>query len=449
MNYYMWQGGTTWGRFTGGPLLVTSYDYDVALDEYGLPHNPKYSHSTALHLTLQAYARAIVENPVDPGKQLSTNTFVNVYGTPGRGGPLDCVAFLSNIDSSHDYTVTWNGHSYNLPAWSVSIVGGCGAKVTFNTAQLTSETTKPVWNSITDGSAKRATTQAAWSWSWWQDTVGIWDPSTAIKSPTPLEQVKTTNDTTDYFWYSASLTSSSSGTQQFSAPIHDFGLVFVNGEFQGSATNAGEAHVNVRVPSGRFTLNVLTQSVGLMNYGAHYEANIVDGIVGGSIHLGGVEITRPSGGWTHQIGLKGESLQVWTSAGGNKVTWNSNTGAGLGKQLTWWRTSFSTPSGSSPLALDMTGVGKGFAYINGHGLGRYWNIIASGNCPLCSDIDKHCDYRGAYGPGQCQCDCGIPSQRYYHVPRDWLAPGTGTNNLVILDELGASDLSKVKLVTRS
>jgi hypothetical protein len=44
MNYYMWHGGTNFGRWVGGPFIITSYDYDVMLDEYGLPNQPKYSH---------------------------------------------------------------------------------------------------------------------------------------------------------------------------------------------------------------------------------------------------------------------------------------------------------------------------------------------------------------------------------------------------------------------
>lgn len=31
-NYYMWHGGTTFGRWVGGPWIITSYDYNVALD---------------------------------------------------------------------------------------------------------------------------------------------------------------------------------------------------------------------------------------------------------------------------------------------------------------------------------------------------------------------------------------------------------------------------------
>jgi len=128
------------------------------------------------------------------------------------------------------------------------------------------------------------------------------------------------------------------------------------------------------------------------------------------------------------------------------VNWNSKSEEGLNKPLTWWRAQFPTPAGSDPLALDMTGLGKGYAYVNGHGLGRYWNITAGGNCPSCANIDSNCDYRGNYSAGKCSCDCGVPSQRYYHVPRDWLV--TGSNELILIEEVGAFDLGSVNLVTR-
>lgn len=41
----MWHGGSNFGRWSGGPYIVTSYDYDVALDEYGtylFIYSPKY-----------------------------------------------------------------------------------------------------------------------------------------------------------------------------------------------------------------------------------------------------------------------------------------------------------------------------------------------------------------------------------------------------------------------
>ncbi|KAF5814048.1 putative beta-galactosidase [Helianthus annuus] len=35
INYYMYYGGTNFGRTAGGPFIATSYDYDAPLDEYG------------------------------------------------------------------------------------------------------------------------------------------------------------------------------------------------------------------------------------------------------------------------------------------------------------------------------------------------------------------------------------------------------------------------------
>jgi len=348
-----------------------------------------------------------------------------------------------------------------LPAWSVSIVGGCGKQVTFNTAKIGSMqpvisddessvaeiSSKLVWKTV--GSKELDSQEGkteAWTWTWWQDTAGTWNKSSSINAPAPLEQIRTTNDVTDYLWYSVSLSVANAQKQNFKANMHDFALIFVNNELQATSHAGNPNTVSLSLPAGKFTLNVLTQSVGLANYGAHYERGVADGLEG-QVSLGNSDITRPAGGWTHQVGLLGESLKVFTPAGMSKVTWNSDA-AGIGRPITWWRTSFPTPAGSNTLALDLSGLTKGFAYVNGNGIGRYWNIIAGGNCPLCSEIDAHCNYRGNYGPDNCKCDCGIPSQRYYHVPRDWLAPNGGSNSLVLIEELGAQDLSKVQLVTQ-
>ena len=40
-NYYMYHGGTNFGRTSGGPFISTSYDYNAPLDEYGNLNQPK------------------------------------------------------------------------------------------------------------------------------------------------------------------------------------------------------------------------------------------------------------------------------------------------------------------------------------------------------------------------------------------------------------------------
>lgn len=260
-----------------------------------------------------------------------------------------------------------------------------------------------------------------------------------------MEQVKTTHDTTDYLWYHATLSESSAVTRTLKTQANDIGYFFVNGELQGSVESGNPAQVRLNLPSGSYSLDILTQTVGLANYGAHYE-DITRGIAGGKVYLDNIDITSPSGGWIHQVGLKGESLQVWNNP--NVVNWNTNAQQGLNRPLTWWFAQFPTPSGTGGLALDITGLGKGFVYVNGHGVGRYWNITASGSCPSCATIDANCNYKGTYSPGRCVCDCGVPSQQYYHIPRDWLAAVGSQNNLILIEEVGAHDLGTVNIVSR-
>jgi hypothetical protein len=67
---------------------------------------------------------------------------------------------------------------------------------------------------------------------------------------------------------------------------------------------------------------------------------------------------------------------------------------------TWWRTRFARPAAHGPWFLRTEGLSKGHAYLNGHALGRYWEI----------------------GP-----------QHELYVPEAWMAE---TNQLCLLDEGG-------------
>lgn len=46
-----------------------------------------------------------------------------------------CAAFLANVGTQSDATVNFNGNSYSLPAWSVSILPDCKT-VVLNTAKV-------------------------------------------------------------------------------------------------------------------------------------------------------------------------------------------------------------------------------------------------------------------------------------------------------------------------
>ncbi|KAE8671195.1 hypothetical protein F3Y22_tig00111989pilonHSYRG00140 [Hibiscus syriacus] len=53
-----------------------------------------------------------------------------------------CSAFLANVDTKSDATVKFNGNSYLLPTWSVSILSDC-KNVVLNTAKINSQTVIP------------------------------------------------------------------------------------------------------------------------------------------------------------------------------------------------------------------------------------------------------------------------------------------------------------------
>lgn len=84
------------------------------------------------------------------------------------------------------------------------------------------------------------------------------------------------------------------------------------------------------------------------------------------------------------------------------------------------------------MVLDTQGLSKGYAWINGNNIGRYWpSSIADEGCSL-----EACDYRGTYGPDKCAKNCGSSTQRYYHVPREFMKDDD--NVLVLFEEFGGN-----------
>lgn len=60
------------------------------------------------------------------------------------------------------------------------------------------------------------------------------------------------------------------------------------------------------------------------------------------------------------------------------------------------------------MVVNLLGLGKGEAWVNGHSIGRYWPKSTSSvtGCP------EPCDYKGKYSPKKCSTGCGQSSQRW-------------------------------------
>jgi hypothetical protein len=135
-----------------------------------------------------------------------------------------------------------------------------------------------------------------------------------------------------------------------------------------------------------------------------------------------------------QSGLAGEHRQIHLDK--PEYWWQSHNGSiPVNRPFTWYKATFDAPAGEEPVVVDLLGLGKGAAWVNGHSLGRYWPSYTAPEMDGC----HVCDYRGKFkaeGDGiRCLTGCGEPSQRYYHVPRGFLRPGE-PNTLVLFEEAG-------------
>ncbi|CAL9027168.1 unnamed protein product [Prunus brigantina] len=439
VNYYMYHGGTNFGRTAGGPFITTSYDYDAPLDEYGLIRQPKYGHLKELHRAIKMCERALVS--ADP-IITSLGNFQQAYVYTSESG--DCSAFLSNHDSKSAARVMFNNMHYNLPPWSISILPDC-RNVVFNTAKVGVQTSQM---------EMLPTNIQMLSWESYDEDITSLDDSSTITAPGLLEQINVTRDSTDYLWYITSVDIGSSESflrggelptlivQSTGHAVH----IFINGQLSGSSFGTRESRrftytgkVNLHAGTNRIAL--LSVAVGLPNVGGHFEAwntGILGPVALHGLDQGKWDLSWQK--WTYQVGLKGEAMNLVSPNSISSVDWMRGSLAAQKQQpLTWHKTLFNAPEGDEPLALDMEGMGKGQIWINGQSIGRYWTAFANGNCNGCS-------YAGGFRPPKCQVGCGQPTQRVYHVPRSWLKPMQ--NLLVIFEELGG-DPSRISLVKRS
>ncbi|KAH7279619.1 hypothetical protein KP509_37G026600 [Ceratopteris richardii] len=445
-NYYMYHGGTNFGRTAGGPYITTSYDYDAPLNEYGNVNQPKWGHLKDLHYAIQLCEPALILQ-APASLKLGPMQEGHVYTDESD----TCAAFLANIDSESDATVTFRGKSYHLPAWSVSILPDC-KEVVFNTAQVNVQSLR--WTTDTGSGDEEVDTQKSFMtlsetpWEIYKEPISDRRGNSFMFGGL-LEQINTTKDMSDYLWYSSilvmeNLNSSQIGTSEFTLSIHDMGYathVFVNGNYIGSGSHSGQLAFPINLNSGGNKLDLLSMTVGLQNYGAFFDtwgAGINDVVVDSNNH-GTYNLSLEP--WEYQVGLQGEAFQLFAEQG-NSMYWTSVAEVPRNQPMIWYKTTFGAPEGNDPVVLDLESMGKGRAWVNGEDIGRYWPAY---HAPL-TGCSKDCPYKGPFNQDKCSTNCGQSSQSRYHVPRSWLKDGK--NLLVLFEEIGG-DPTQIKFLTSS
>ncbi|KAG6727684.1 hypothetical protein I3842_02G137500 [Carya illinoinensis] len=438
INYYMYHGGTNFGRTAGGPFIATSYDYDAPLDEYGLLRQPKWGHLKDLHRAIKLCEPALVsgEPTVTPlGNYQEAHVFKSKSGA--------CAAFLANYNPRSFAKVAFGNLHYNLPPWSISILPDCKNTV-YNTARVGAQSAQMKMT--------RVPVHGGFSWQAYDEETTSYDDS-SFTMVGLLEQINITKDASDYLWYSTDvkIDSNEGFLKTGKYPVltvlsaGDALHVFINGQLSGTAYGSlGFPKVTysegVKLRAGINKISLLSVAVGLPNVGPHFE-RWNTGVLG-PITLNGLNDGRRDLSWqkwSYKIGLKGESLSLHSLSGSSSVEWVEGSLVARRRPMMWYKTMFNAPAGKSPLALDMGSMAKGQVWINGQSLGRYWPAYkSSGTC-------GECNYAGTYNEKKCLSNCGEASQRWYHVPRSWLKP---TGNLLVVFEEWGGDPNGIFLVRR-
>ena len=438
--YYMWHGGNNYGR-TASSGTSTLYADDVLLHSDGTPNEPKYTQLGRLQHLIAKYAEGMLsQDPVRTplpwwnGSSWTNGTQQFAYSYSSS------ITFVINQFAEQEY-VFFHNQNISLAGQSVRVYD---------------DNINLLWDSAnysdinSDNTEYYPVVTGPLEWQTWSEPIVSNLPVTT--SVNPIEQLLLTNDETIYLWYRRNVTlTQASATTLVSVDTRKANalLFFLDGEYLGEFDNhehaKGTITATIALDLSKFKLNqnylfeILSISLGIDK---SYGETTFDykGIVG-NVWLGGELLTNdPTNLWEQQKGLVGEYFQIFTEQGSLKVNWTSQWTKGINKPITWFQARFDLDHlvrediVANPVLLNAQGLNRGHAFINGNDIGLYWLIegICGDKAPCCCQ--------------QAQINCLEPTQRYYHIPPDWLK---AKNNLItIFDDSGAPSPGSVDFVQR-
>lgn len=424
-NYYMWHGGTNFGR-QSMYLQTTSYDFDAPLDEYGAP-TVKGNYLGELHHLLRKNENLLLS--ADPGIAEET-----------KGA----------------WTATWGDLALRFDDLTRRASIFQGGQVLFDTAESFNRhasQSRPGWEPLTSPAP----------WHSFPEPIPDGREPGALTANQPVEQLLVTHDQSDYCWYLCDLKVEEDGPHTLKIPRGaDLLTIFIDGheaasfdgplwEIRGRTEDTVDEHPPANpleertqpAPPKEFTfslspgehrLAIRCASVGLIKGDWMIAAPMIFERKGiwSSVFLNGKELT----GWTMVGGLSGERDRLPERGAFAFQSTPSQTGpAGA-----WHSATFSVDEkmrrGAHSFRVDLGQMGKGLVWVNGHCLGRYWSIPASG----WGLEDWSATPFGFY----LETSPMGTTQRYYHLPGEWLK----AENQILIYEERARDPRGVSISVR-
>ena len=411
-NYYMWHGGTNFGR-NSMYLGTTAYSFDAPLDEGGEP-TAKAFYLAGLHEILHRWEPVLLAG--EPRVEVDTAECRRVVWS-GEAGRLELELELKKQRGA----LRGNGHEI----WVSDHECECAA---------------PCW---CDGGGGR-------DWEFVREPRPA-ERRDAVFSTEVCEQLTLTRDRSDYCWYAAEAEVTTPGPQLLTLEAAaDLVYVYWDGELLGStplplAENRGPTGEGAMTVGGGSSLERTEGQYGVQfafsaAAGRHrLEIWCVSlGRCKGDWMISGPMNTECKGLW-RPVRLNGRALGPWRQYPGlcGPGAWSRSPAAGP----QWLRTTIPVAPDVLAAAIDFrlaaTGLGKGFLRWNGFELGRHWLLPGHGYGADESWQDAALDGL-TLGPD------GEPTQAYYRIPPTLVA---AENRLEIFEEQQA-DPRRIRLEFR-
>ena len=404
-NYYMWHGGSNFGR-TAMYLQTTDYGFDAPLDQWGRL-SPKGEYLAGLHHAVAAQKEFLLQGRHERKADAA------IWEKDGRSLRIE----------------------WDAKARHARLLGAKG-EVLFDTATPVPKKAKQVgpWREVT----------RLKKFAWTPEPLPAERNDAPMTAREPVEQLLLTKDRSDYCWYSTQVMAIKAGAHELHLPYcGDFLRVYVNGqpvaktpgrlpEIRGSTlpvkleqksansleVSESKFHLTFQLPlkKGKNRIDILCGAVGLIKGDWMISGPMTGerkGIWAGAF-LDGKRLTN----WEMRPGLAGETSDV------TRLKIARRNQQFLGWWTTTWKADPKTLNLRHDFRLDLTAFDKGMIYVNGRLLGRYWSIIGEGKGP--DDFRDKGDELGLDTQRN-----GEPSQVYYRVPPSWLKE---TNEIVLLEE---------------
>eukprot|EP00178_Gracilaria_changii_P018737 TRINITY_DN5387_c0_g1_i2.p1 TRINITY_DN5387_c0_g1~~TRINITY_DN5387_c0_g1_i2.p1 ORF type:complete len:606 (+),score=72.96 TRINITY_DN5387_c0_g1_i2:280-2097(+) len=445
INYYMWMGGTNFGR-TPMYLQATSYDYDAPIDEFGF-HTTKSRHLALLHSLLkEGFETHFMNNrQLDP---------------PMLNGVVQWghVLFICNDSEQRKTDITLPSgarYPHQLSARSVHIVHASSMQLLFDTSTTRPElvVSKKFVHVRAIPSRWKLVSEPVPTWR----SLGNTDTRDVVSSDVPHEQLALTGDHSDYAFYVARFERCGKAAQSITLRFEaaDFVRVFIDGRplatshlplwedrwrnkwAQYPDGERGTAHA-LTVPDiyqQAFELCVMVNALGLVK--GDWQLNNENMACERKGLLSDVQADgwQRCSQWRCAGKLAGELrdyVNQWHAIDSTQIRENCPA------ELPAWCTCVVKVKPSDSWVLDLLGFGKGVLWVNGHLLGRFWDIKGT---------------RGIHGflTGSpiVQDEAGTCTQRYYHVPKWVLSESNSDEDVLRITmflEAGLHDMPPLKLM---